>query len=35
MLREMISGRYARLVRLGFDREQARELAAQHTRNFM
>lgn len=32
---DMADGRYARLVRLGFDRAHARELALLHTRNFM
>jgi hypothetical protein len=35
LLRDMGSGRYSRLVRLGFDRDSARNLAEQHTRNFM
>jgi hypothetical protein len=35
LMREMADGRYARLVRLGFEREHARELANLHTRNFM
>lgn len=35
LMSDMADGRYARLVRLGFDRSQARELALLHTRNFM
>ncbi|HEY0201392.1 MAG TPA: ferritin-like domain-containing protein [Burkholderiaceae bacterium] len=35
LMREMMEGRYAKLVRLGFPRAQAGELAALHTRNFM
>jgi TusA-related sulfurtransferase len=35
LIREMADGRYARLVRLGFDHAHARELALMHTRNFM
>lgn len=35
LLRDMAAGRYAKLVRLGFAREQAEQLAALHTRNFM
>jgi TusA-related sulfurtransferase len=35
LMRDMADGRYAKLVRLGFPREQAERLAALHTRNFM
>ncbi|QBK04167.1 ferritin-like domain-containing protein [Hylemonella gracilis] len=35
LMRDMADGRYAKLVRLGFAREQAERLAALHTRNFM
>ncbi|MEK6294359.1 MAG: ferritin-like domain-containing protein [Paraburkholderia tropica] len=35
LMREMADGRYTRLVRLGFDPHEARELASLHTRNFM
>ncbi|TCK84314.1 ferritin-like domain-containing protein [Paraburkholderia sp. BL9I2N2] len=35
LLRDMADGRYTRLVRLGFERAQAQELASLHTRNFM
>ena len=35
LMSDMADGRYARLVRLGFDRSHARELASLHTRNFM
>lgn len=35
LMRDMADGRAAKLVRLGFDREQALALAALHTRNFM
>lgn len=35
LVREMDSGRRQRLIRLGFDAEQAAALSALHTRNFM
>ncbi|MFP4905289.1 hypothetical protein ACLFKT_40520 [Paraburkholderia sp. BR14261] len=35
LMREMADGRYTRLVRLGFEPAQAKQLAALHTRNFM
>lgn len=35
LMRDMADGRYAKLVRLGFARDQAEHLAALHTRNFM
>jgi hypothetical protein len=35
LMREMADGRYARLVRLGFEPAQARRLASLHTQNFM
>jgi len=35
LMREMADGRYTRLVRLGFEQAQAKQLAALHTRNFM
>jgi hypothetical protein len=35
LMREMADGRYTRLVRLGFEPAQARQLASLHTRNFM
>ncbi|CAD6560170.1 hypothetical protein LMG27952_07060 [Paraburkholderia hiiakae] len=35
LMREMADGRYARLARLGFEQDQARQLASLHTRNFM
>ncbi|RKP47724.1 ferritin-like domain-containing protein [Pararobbsia silviterrae] len=35
LMTDMADGRYARLVRLGFERPLARELAWLHTRNFM
>ncbi|XAH25850.1 ferritin-like domain-containing protein [Xylophilus sp. GW821-FHT01B05] len=35
LMRDMADGRYAKLVRLGFERAQAERLAALHTRNFM
>ena len=35
LLRDMTHGRLARLLRLGFGREQAERLASLHTRNFM
>lgn len=35
LMREMADGRYTRLVRLGFEQAEARELASLHTRNFM
>ncbi|WP_321787439.1 ferritin-like domain-containing protein [Paraburkholderia sp. J94] len=35
LMREMADGRYTRLVRLGFEAAEARELASLHTRNFM
>ena len=35
LMSDMADGRYSRLVRLGFERAQARELASLHTRNFM
>lgn len=35
LLRDMTHGRYARLLRLGFERGQAERLASLHTRNFM
>ncbi|MCP3711066.1 ferritin-like domain-containing protein [Paraburkholderia sp. CNPSo 3274] len=35
LMREMADGRYTRLVRLGFEQTQAKQLAALHTRNFM
>ncbi|WP_322051790.1 ferritin-like domain-containing protein [Paraburkholderia bannensis] len=35
LMRDMADGRYARLVRLGFEHAHARELALMHTRNFM
>jgi hypothetical protein len=35
LMREMSDGRSTKLVRLGFEAEQARQLAALHTRNFM
>ncbi|MEX3846322.1 hypothetical protein [Paraburkholderia sp. BR10882] len=34
LMREMADGRYTRLVRLGFEPAQAKQLAALHTRNF-
>ena len=35
LMREMADGRYTRLVRLGFEPAQAKQLAALHTHNFM
>ncbi|MFG5780223.1 ferritin-like domain-containing protein [Comamonas sp. J-3] len=35
LMQDMADGRYTKLVRLGFDKAQAEELAALHTRNFM
>lgn len=35
LMRDMADGRYTKLVRLGYAREQAQHLAALHTRNFM
>ena len=35
LMRDMAAGRYAKLVRLGFGRDEAGQLAALHTRNFM
>lgn len=35
LMSDMADGRCARLVRLGFERSHARELASLHTRNFM
>jgi DNA-binding transcriptional ArsR family regulator len=35
LIRDMADGRYARLARLGFEREHAKQLASLHTRNFM
>ena len=35
LMNDMAEGRLARLLRLGFDAQTARSLAAQHTRNFM
>jgi hypothetical protein len=35
LMRDMEDGRYTKLVRLGFDKVQAAELASLHTRNFM
>ncbi|CAB3789401.1 hypothetical protein [Pararobbsia alpina] len=35
LMLDMADGRYARLVRLGFERDKARELTSLHTRNFM
>lgn len=35
LMRDMAAGRYAKLVRLGFGREEAEQLSALHTRNFM
>jgi hypothetical protein len=35
LMLDMADGRYARLVRLGFERAHARQLATLHTRNFM
>ncbi|HEY0295655.1 MAG TPA: ferritin-like domain-containing protein [Bordetella sp.] len=35
LMRDMAGGRYAKLVRLGFGREEAEQLSALHTRNFM
>jgi len=32
---DMAAGREARLLRLGFEADQAQRLAAMHTRNFM
>ena len=35
LMQDMADGRYTKLVRLGFDKVQAEELALLHTRNFM
>jgi hypothetical protein len=35
LMRDMADGRYTKLVRLGFGKQQAEHLAALHTRNFM
>ncbi|PXW24886.1 ferritin-like domain-containing protein [Paraburkholderia caballeronis] len=35
LMRDMAAGRYAKLIRLGFGRDEAGQLAALHTRNFM
>lgn len=35
LMREMADGRFSRLLRLGFARDEAERLAALHTRNFM
>jgi len=35
LMREMADGRFTRLLRLGFAREEAERLSALHTRNFM
>lgn len=35
LMQDMADGRYTKLVRLGFARDQAQALAALHTRNFM
>lgn len=35
LMRDMADGRYTRLVRLGFGRSHAKQLASLHTRNFM
>jgi hypothetical protein len=35
LMRDMAAGRYAKLIRLGFGRDEAEQLAALHTRNFM
>lgn len=35
LMQDMADGRYTKLVRLGFDKVQAEQLAALHTRNFM
>ncbi len=35
LMRDMGDGRYTRLVRLGFERSHAKQLASLHTRNFM
>ena len=35
LMQDMADGRYTKLVRLGFDKVQAEELASLHTRNFM
>jgi hypothetical protein len=34
-MRDMAAGRYAKLIRLGFGCDEAEQLAALHTRNFM
>ncbi|MEG0113271.1 MAG: ferritin-like domain-containing protein, partial [Comamonas sp.] len=35
LMQDMADGRYTKLVRLGFERGHAQELASLHTRNFM
>ncbi len=35
LMQDMADGRYTKLVRLGFEKSQAQELASLHTRNFM
>jgi hypothetical protein len=35
LMRDMAAGRYAKLIRLGFERGEAEQLAALHTSNFM
>jgi hypothetical protein len=35
LMRDMAAGRYAKLIRLGFERGKAEQLAALHTSNFM
>ena len=35
LMRDMAAGRYTKLLRLGFDRDQAEQLSSLHTRNFM